>query len=56
MFVLIALLYVNGLAENPTVVMYDFKTKAACETAGHVLEKQNDETGMSKALWQCVQK
>lgn len=56
MFVLIALLYVNGLAENPTVVMYDFKSKATCETAGAALEKQSDETGMSKVLWQCTPK
>lgn len=56
MFVLVALLYVNGLAETPKIVTHDFKSKAACETAARVLEQQTEESGLAKMLWQCVSK
>lgn len=56
MFVLIATLFISGLAETPKVITHDFKTKAACETAARILEQHTEESGLAKILWQCVPK
>lgn len=56
MFVLIATMFISGLAETPKVITHDFKTKAACETAARILEQHAEESGLAKILWQCVPK
>lgn len=56
MFVLIAVLCISGLADHPTVVVHDFKTQAACEKAGAVLEAKTEASGMARASWECVPK
>ena len=56
MFVLIAMLYVNGLAENPKIVTHDFKTLSACNAAGQVLEEQSEINGMTRVVWKCTPK
>lgn len=54
MFILIAIIFVNGLAENPTFVVHEFKSKAACETAGEFIVEQAERTGIAKAEFKCT--